>query len=87
MTNTDEALQKVLPSNFKSPSIINTATLINVGSDFFSSHSPQGLSCQTDLVAEHRSTDLETYFNGLLKAGVPPDVVEAQRARSQHPNA
>ena len=84
MTEIDEAVQKVLLrfslSRLRSPT---TDTLIKVGVDFFSSHGAQGLRFQTDLVAKHRPADLDTYFNGLLEAGVPPDVVETQRERSE----
>ena len=75
-------LQETLLRNFKSPRIVTNQTLIDVGLNYFSQGNIDRLSEQTGLVAQHRPQDLEAYFQGLLDAGVPAEVVKAQRSGS-----
>ena len=77
----DQILRKALLANLKNPNIVTNRTLIEVGVNYFSQDSMEGINNQTDLVAEHRPKDLEHYLKGLLDAGVPADIVRTQTAR------
>ena len=64
----DRILRNTLIANLKNPNIITNQNLIEVGLHHFSQDSTKGLTTQTQLVAKHHPTDLETYLQGLLNA-------------------
>ena len=77
----DRILRNALLANLKNPNIVTNRTLIEVGANYFSQGKIDSLTQQTGLVTQHRPQDLEAYFQGLLDAGVPADIVRTQRAR------